>query len=117
MTMRMTVRLRGLGALLLLLAPLAPRAASQEPAASDPHDHVSYVSRESGGEGALRLVVEHVDGTSESLPAVADAMIIGYLPERRFGGLAFLAVDMCASNRALLRFGPCAGRSARPRSS
>ena len=31
------------------------------------------------------------------------------MPERRFGGLGFLAVDMCASNRVLLRFGPVRG--------
>ncbi len=106
MGMTMAILVHGFGALLLLLPPSAPQA----PAASNgPHDHVSYGSRESGGEGAPRLVVEHVDGTVESLPAVADAMLIGYLPERRFGGLGFLAVDMCASNRALLRFGPARG--------
>ena len=108
--MHNAIRLLGLGRLLPLLLSIAPQVAGQEPAAGNgPDDYVNYGCRESGGAVAPRLVVEREDGTRESLPAVADALLIGYLPEGQFGGLRFLAVNLCGSNRELLRFGPVHG--------
>src|SRR5262249_7498558 len=109
-TMRITIRRRDFVALLLLLPSLVPRAAGEDPAAgNDPSDWVSYGSRESGGVLAPRLVVEHPDGTRESRPAVADATLIGYIPGGKFGGFRSLALSLCRSNVALLRFAPVGG--------
>ncbi len=95
----------GLGALLLLLLSIAPQSAGQDAAAGNgPNDYVNYGSREAGGALAPRLVIEREDGSRESLPAVEDALLIGYIPEECFGRLRFLAVNLCGSNRALVRF-------------
>ncbi len=68
-----------------------------------------YGSRESGGVLAPRLVVERPDGTRESLLATADAMLIGYIPRGSYGGFRWLALSLCRSNFALIRFGPVNG--------
>jgi hypothetical protein len=104
-----TIRFRAVGAPLLLLLSIARWASGQAPAAgNDPNDYVNYGSRESTGL-APSLVVEREDGTHETISAIADALLIGYLPERPFGSLPFLAVNLCSSNRVLVRFGPVQG--------
>jgi tetratricopeptide (TPR) repeat protein len=105
------IRLCGFGAVLLsLLDPLGPRAAGQDPAAgNDPNSWVSYGSRESGGALVPRLVVERPDGTRESLLATADTVLIGYISRGSYGGFQWLAVSLCRSNCALIRFGPVPG--------
>ena len=106
------------GRLLPLLLSIAPQVAGQELAAGNgPNDYVNYGCRESGGAVAPRLFIEREDGTRESLPAVADALLIGYLPEGQFGGLRFLAVNLCGSNRATapLRTGARTGPKGRDR--
>ena len=110
--MQIIIRRPGLGALLTLLALLsiAQEAAGQDAAAGNgPNDYVNYGSREAGGALAPRLVIERDDGSRENLPAAADALLIGYIPEGCFGGLRFLAVNLCGSNRSLIRFGPVDG--------
>ena len=99
--MQIIIRRLGLGALLPLLALLsiAQEAAGQDAASGNgPNDYVNYGSREAGGALAPRLAIERDDGSRENLPAAADALLIGYIPEGCFGSLRFLAVNMCGSN-------------------
>lgn len=88
-----------------LLLAAAPSAAAQAAAqANAPNDYVNYGSRELGGVLAPRLAVEYNDGTRANLTATADAILIGYLPGGAYGGLSFLAVNLCGSNRSLVQF-------------
>ena len=108
--MQRTLRLHGFRALLTRV-PIDRRSGGRAVPAvvNGPNDYVNYGSREAGGLVAPRLVVERADGTRESISPVADALLIGYIPDGTFGGLRFLSVNLCGSNRLLLRFGPVHG--------
>ncbi|MEQ1830062.1 MAG: DNRLRE domain-containing protein [Pirellula sp.] len=67
-----------------------------------PMDWVSYASRETAFGPVLQ--VEFDDNTTKSIPAAADSVLIGYLSKNKYGRLPMLSLNLCDSNRFILRF-------------
>ena len=89
-----------------------PPARPKAPARNTGRDWVQYHSREATAEGDRpRLAVTFEDGTSKDLPAAADATLLAYRPDGRFGArMPTLVVNLADTNRALVRFDPPAGK-------
>jgi hypothetical protein len=65
-------------------------------------DWIWIASREAAN--GPRLVVETEDGKKREIAAAADAGVISYLADRKWGRLKFMGISLNDSNRILLRF-------------
>jgi hypothetical protein len=70
------------------------------------HDWVSFTSREGNDGPTLAVIFEGGDGKPQSFPVLADATVISYLADARWGQMPWLALDLVDRNRLLLRFDP-----------
>jgi RNA polymerase sigma factor (sigma-70 family) len=73
---------------------------------NNPHDWVSFFSHEGNDGPALAVVFEGGDGKPQSFPVLADATVISYLADARWGQMPWLALDLVDRNRLLLHFDP-----------
>ncbi len=71
-------------------------------ASEDPEAWIYFDSRETAAKP--RLVLELADGSTREIPPEADTLLIGYIAEGVFGSHAQLSVNLCDTNRVLMRF-------------
>ncbi len=76
---------------------------------NSPNDWIAFHSRENRNDGP-QLNVEFVDGSTKAFPALADATIIGYLANGKYGSMPSVAISLADSNRILFRFSAMHGK-------
>lgn len=89
--------------------PKASGSQAEPQKRNSPNDWIAFHSRENAKDGP-HLIVEFDDGSTQVISTQADATIIGYLANGKYGSMPRVTISLADTNRILFRFPAMQGK-------